>query len=136
MSTIEHRQKSEIEAQPLHRIARVPIRVTSNRARWLLALMIVVDVAMIALYLASTLPQIRALTPTGQLTSLDFAVPANLPWSWSVFKLYLAGAVCLLMAYSYSGGQRPDAFWRIGAAVALLWPSPSRPGYTKFGQRP
>ncbi len=120
MSTIEHRQKSEIEVQPLHRIARVPIRVTFVRARWLLALAIIVDVAMVALYLASTLPEVRALTTAGQLTSLDFSVPANLPWSWSVFKLYTVAAVCALMAYSYSGGQRPDAFWRIGAVLALF----------------
>lgn len=120
MSAIEHHQKSEIEAQPLHRIARVPIRVTSSRARWLLTLIIAVDIALTALYLASTLPEIRAMTPAGRLASLDFTVPANLPWSWGILKLYMVAAVCALMAYSYSGGQKPDFFWRFGAAVALL----------------
>jgi len=120
MSITEPRRKSEIDAQPLHRIARVPIRITSMRARWLLALTIMVDLAMVALYLASTLPDIRALMPAGRLASLDFAVAANLPWTWAVFKLYMLAAVCALMACSYSAGQRPDAFWRIGAIMALL----------------
>ncbi len=120
MSSIERQQRSEIEAQPLHRIARVPIHVTALRARWLLALIIIVDIAMVAIYLASTLPEIRALTPAGRLASLDFTVPANLPWSWSIFKLLVVATVCGLMACSYSGGQRPDAFWRIGAATALF----------------
>lgn len=120
MPATKQQQQSEIEAQPLHRIARVPIRVTATRARWLLAATIVGDLVLVALYLASTLPEVRALTPSGRLASLDLAATANLPWTWGVLKLYAVAAVCALMAYSYSGGQRPDAFWRIGAVVGLL----------------
>ena len=110
----------EIEAQPLHRIARVPIRVTDQRARWLLFLTLAVDLALTASYLASTLPEVRQLTQAARLSSLDLTVTANIPWSWSVLKLYAIAATCALMAFSYSGGQRPDTFWRVGAIVGFL----------------
>lgn len=113
-------RRTEIEAQPLHRIARVPIRVTARRARWLLAFTLIVDLILIALYLASTLPEVRQLAPAARLTSLDLTALANLPWSWNVLKLYGIALTCALMAFSYSGGQRPDGFWRIGATIGFI----------------
>ncbi len=117
---MEPARQPEIEAQPLHRIARVPIRVTNRGVRWALALTLAVDLALTASYLASTLPEVRQLTASARLASLDFVVVANIPWSWGVLKLYAIAATCALMAFSYSGGQRPDAFWRVGAIIGFI----------------
>jgi hypothetical protein len=112
--------KSEIEVQPLYRLARVPIHLTRRAARLALAALIAGDVVVIALHLAAALPEVRALAGDARITSLDLGVPANLPWTWGLLKLSAAAALSALMALSYPYDRRADGFWWLACALAAL----------------
>ena len=102
----------------MHRIARVPLHLTKRRVRRLAMALVGLDIVFIAAFLATTMPEVRALTMTGRLASLDLAVSANLPWTYELAKLAAIAAFCVLMVYSYAGDQTPDRYWRFGAFVA------------------
>lgn len=120
MSQPTAKDRSEIEVRPMHRIARVPLHLTKGRVRRFAMALVGLDIVFIAAYLATTMPEVRALTMTGRLASLDLAVSANLPWTYELAKLAAIAAFCALMAFSYAGDQTPDRYWRFGAFVATV----------------
>ena len=113
-------RKSEIEVQPLHRLARVPIHLTRRRVRLALAALIAGDVLAVALHLAAALPEVRELTADGRITSLDLGEAANLPWTYGLLKLWAVAAFAGLMALSYPYDRRADGFWWLASALAAL----------------
>lgn len=113
-------RKSEIEVQPLHRLARVPIHLTRRAARLALAALIAADIVVVALHLAAALPELRALTVGGRLASLDLGEAANLPWTYNLLKLWAVAALAGLMALSYPYDRRADGFWWLTCALGAL----------------
>ena len=109
--------ESEIEVQPLYRLARVPIHIDRRRATLLLASLVAADIALTAAYLGATSPGLRGQVPTSVLALLDPVLPANLPWTWQIVKLCAAAALCGLMALAFPGGVRRPVFWVLGCAV-------------------
>lgn len=110
-------ETSEIDVQPLYRVARVSIHVTRSRSIILLAVLIFLDLALVAAHLAASLPAVKALAPGGRLLSLDLAASANLPWTWTLLKLAAGGALCALMILAHPADRRPAPFWRLGAVL-------------------
>jgi hypothetical protein len=112
-------RESEIEVQPLHRLARVPIHIDRRRAAVLLVSLVAIDLALTVAYLGATSPGLRAQVPVPVLAWLDPTLPANLPWTWQIVKLCGAAALCGLMAFAYPGEVRRPAFWVLGCIVLL-----------------
>jgi hypothetical protein len=109
-------RESEIEVQPLHRLARVPIHIDRRRAAVLLVSLVAVDLALTVAYLGATSPGLRGQVPVPVLAWLDPTLPANLPWTWQIVKL--CGIVLLALAAAESAGLH--AIWARTAAPAVF----------------
>ena len=105
---------SEIEVQPLHRLARVPVHLTRRAARLALLALVAADLALVGAFLSTGLPECP------RPASLELGGPATIPWSFDVLKLWAAAALAALMALSYPYDRRADPFWWLAAAVAAL----------------
>lgn len=120
MTIPSQKDTSDIEVRPMHRIARVPIHLTTARVQRLVGLLIGLDILFIAVFLIGTIAEVQALTATGRLASIDLAVSANLPWTYELAKLVAIATLCGLMTYSYAGDQSPDRFWKFGFIIGAL----------------
>jgi len=110
----------EIEVGPLNRIARFSIHVTVGRGRAIFAILILLDLALVAAFLLASLPEARDLAPPVLLAWLDPTLPATLPWAYALLKLYGLAALCALMAASFVADQATAPFWRAGAILAAV----------------
>lgn len=108
---------SEIEVRHLHRLARVPFHITGKRAVVLLGAMVLLDLVFVIAYLYSALPEIRALTVSHRLATLDLDVAANLPTGYVVLKLYAGSLIAALMVFAAEPGERAPVFWYLAAGV-------------------
>ena len=86
MTIPSQKDTSDIEVRPMHRIARVPIHLTTARVQRLVGLLIGLDILFIAVFLIGTIAEVQALTATGRLAIIDLAVSANLPWTYELAK--------------------------------------------------
>ena len=111
---------SEIEVRHLYRIARIPFHLTGRRAAIVLAALILIDILFAAAYLFSTLADVRALTVGQRLASLDLDLVANLPWGYSILKLYAASGIAALVVLGAERGQRAPPFWYVATATMAV----------------
>jgi hypothetical protein len=115
------RDRSEIEVQPMHRVARVPFHFTSQRVWRIAVVLIVLDLLVAASIPASlAVRDFLALAPGATYLTLAFDTIAMLQWTWELAKFCAIATVCALMAYSYAGDQEPDWFWRVAAFIGLI----------------
>ncbi len=111
---------SEIEVRHLYRVARIPFHLTGRRAAIVLAALVLTDVLFVIAYLFSTLADVRALTVGQRLASLDLELVANLPWGYSVLKLYAASGIAALVVLGAEPGQRAPPFWYVATATMAV----------------
>ena len=111
---------SEIEVRHLYRVARIPFHLTGRRAAIVVAALVLADVLFVTAYLFSTLADVRALTVGQRLASLDLDLVANLPWGYSVLKLYAASGIAALVVLGAEPGRRAPPFWYVAAATMAI----------------
>ena len=111
---------SEIEVRHLYRVARIPFHLTGRRAAIILAALVLTDILFVIAYLVSTLADVRALTVGQRLASLDLDLVANLPWGYSVLKLYAASGIAALMVLGAEPSQRAPPFWYVATATLAV----------------
>ncbi len=102
----------------MQHISTVPFNVTRSFALRILGICLVLDWVFVALFLISTLPEVRQLTVSNQMNFLNVDVEANLPTNYAILKLYFGAIACALMVFWHSG--KAPVFWKIAAVILFF----------------
>jgi hypothetical protein len=102
----------------LQHTSTVPFNITRSFALRVLGICLVLDWVFVALFLISTLPEVRQLTVSNELNFLNVDVEANLPTNYAILKLYFGAIACALMVFWHSG--KAPVFWKIATVVLFV----------------
>jgi hypothetical protein len=83
-----------------------------------LFILLALDVFFVIAYLISTLPEIRNLTVSHRLASLDLDTEANIPTNYAILKLYFSSIISVLMVFWYK--NHTPLFWKVAAIVLFI----------------
>lgn len=98
--------------------SNVPLKITMRLSLALFLVFCFFDFLFFVAYLASTLPEFRALTVSNSLAILDLDVEANIPTNYSILKLYFTALCSFLMVFCYE--NKAPIFWKLAAFVTFF----------------
>ena len=98
--------------------ATIPFHITRRFAFTALACFFLLDVLFVLAYLFSSLPEIKQLGVSQEMSFIDLDAEANLPTNYSILKLYFSSIACVLMVFWYR--DKAPVFWKIAAAMLFI----------------